>query len=66
MLDAIIIIIIIYLLRPKTTQHNITVSKAEEKHKKLKTEIHKIRNNRANHAANETVVHASVHNSFLE
>jgi len=36
----IIIIIIIYLLRPKAAQHNITITKTEEKHKKLTTKIH--------------------------
>jgi len=36
-----IIIIITYLLRPKAAQHNITVTKTEEKHKKLKTKIQK-------------------------
>jgi len=57
----IIIIIIIYYVR---RQHNITspLQKTVEKHKKLKSKIH---NNKANHTANEIVVHASVHNSFL-
>jgi len=53
-----------YLLRPKAAQHNITITKqTAEKHKKLKTKIH---NNKANYTANEIVVHASVHNSFLK
>jgi len=30
-----------YLLRPKAAQHNITITKTVEKHKKLKTKIHK-------------------------
>jgi len=61
-----VLIIIIYLLRPKAAQHNITITKTVEKHKKLKSKIHKkIRINKANHTANETVVHGSVHNSFF-
>jgi len=32
---------IIYLLRPKAAQHNITTTKTEETHKKLKSKIHK-------------------------
>jgi len=35
-----IIIVVIYLLRPKAAQHNIAITKTEEKHKKLKTKIH--------------------------
>ena len=54
----------IYLLCPKGAKHNITITKTEETHKKLK--YTKIRNNKANHTANETVVHAPVHNSYLE
>jgi len=51
-MPLLLIIIIIYLLRPKAAQHNITITKTEETHRKLKTEIHKIRNNKANHTAN--------------
>jgi len=42
-LDALFIFIylFIYLLGPKAAQHNITMTKTEEKHKKLKTKIHK-------------------------
>jgi len=29
------------VLRPKAAQHNITITKTEETHKKLKTKIHK-------------------------
>jgi len=53
-----------YLLRSKAAQHNTTITKKTvEKHKKLQTKIH---NNKANHTANEIVVHGSVHNSFLK
>ena len=31
----------IYLLCPKGAKHNITITKTEETHKKLKTKIHK-------------------------
>jgi len=31
----------IYLLRPKAAQHDITITKTEETHKKVKTEIRK-------------------------
>jgi len=30
-----------YLLRPKAAQQNITITKTEETHKKLRTKIHK-------------------------
>jgi len=39
----VIYFIIIYLLRPKAAQHNITITKTEETHKKLKTKIYKNR-----------------------
>ena len=35
------VIIIIYLLRPKAAQHNVTITKTEETHEKLKTKIRK-------------------------
>jgi len=40
---VVIYFIIIYLLRPKAAQHNITITKTEETHKKLKTKIYKNR-----------------------
>jgi len=58
-------IIIIYLLRQKAA-HNTSQLQRQKKHKKLITKIHKIINYKTNHTANEVVVHASVHNSFLE
>jgi len=65
--DKLIFTLFIYLLRQKAAQHNVIITKIEEKHKKLKKlKYTKIRNDNANHAANETVVHGSVHSSFLE
>jgi len=57
----IIIIIIITIIYYARRQHNITspLQKTVEKHKKLKTKIY-------NNKANEIVVHASVHNTFLK
>jgi len=54
-----VIIIIIYLLRPKAAQHSIKFKETVEKHKKPKLKYTKIRNNKANHAANETVIHGT-------
>ena len=62
--SIIIIIIIIYTRR----QHNIT-SPLQRQHKHTrnkKLKYTKIRNNKANHTANETVVRGSVNSSFLE
>jgi len=33
--------LLFYLLRPKAARHSITITKTEEKHKKLTTKIHK-------------------------
>ena len=49
-------------ITPKVAQRNITITKTEEEHERLKTKNTKYRNNNANHTA--TVVHASVNISF--
>ena len=59
-------LLLLFITPEGSTSHD-TITKIGKKHKKLKTNIHKnIRNYKTHHRANEIMVHAPVHNSFLE